>query len=457
MKKFLVIGVLLPNLVLAGFGDQVNSLLKSFFAPKNLEETVQKKKLDFQTSDLDIPEIEIPDSPTSKDLREFRKKIQKEEEALDNFAKQISTSQERLWDLETKKRSFRKELRLLDQELSLVTEKLTKLEEQEIKWQKDLEVITKEKSNLKALIRVKNEELEEFLQKNYLQEENFGLSSRDQSRGVLKWLFSSKSISKILQEQELNKKFVQIKAGKLAELEQLKSKMEAKEQHASLLFNEVSILKQRIASEQKSISDMAEAKARLIARLEFSQGKIEKEMENFYRQKLESTVLLQNLRIALEEVQERVGEEKVIEQSSSATADELKFPLKIPLKITAGFKDPQYREVFGQEHFGTDFYAPQGTPLYAPKDAIVKKIGNNGYNYSYFILDHGDDLFTVYGHVSEIFINEGQMVKQGEQIALTGGTPGMRGSGFMTSGPHLHLEVFYQGQHVDPLLIMNVE
>lgn len=457
MKKFLIVSLFLPSLALAGFGDQVNSLLKSFFSPKNIEETVQKNKLDFQTPNLDIPEIEIPENPNSKDLQEFRKKVQEEEEALDTFDKSISASQGRLWDIESKKRSFVKELRLLDQELSLVTEKLTKLAEQEVKWQKDLEVITKEKSNLKALLRVKDEELEEFLKKNYLQEENFGLSGVDQKRGVMQWLFSSKSIGKILQEQELNKKFVQIKSGKLAELEQLKSKLELKEQHASLLFNEVSILKQRIASEQKSISDMAEAKARLIARLEFSQGKIEKEMENFYKRKLESTVLLQNLRIALEEVQDKVGEKEIIIEAEEAEESVLSFPLKIPMKITAGFKDPNYKEVFGQEHFGTDFYAPQGMPIYAPKDGIVKKIGNNGYNYSYFILDHGEDVFTVYGHIYDIFVNEEEVVKKGEQIALTGGTPGMRGSGFMTSGPHLHFEVFYHGQHVDPLSMMNGE
>ncbi|MCF7830574.1 peptidoglycan DD-metalloendopeptidase family protein [Candidatus Gracilibacteria bacterium] len=454
MKRLLLVIILIPQLALAGFGDQVNSLLKSFFAPHNAEEVEEQKKIEFTTPELDIPEVEVPENPTTKDLQDFRKKVQLEEEALDNFDKEISESQSRLWDLETKKRSFTKELRLLDQELSLVTEKLTKLEEQEAKWQKDLEVITKEKSNLKALIRVKDEELEEFLQKNYLQEENFGLSGADQKKGVLKWLFSSKSIGKILQEQELNKKFVQIKSGKLAELEQLKSRLETKEQHASFLFNEVSILKQRIITEKKYISDMAEAKARLIARLEFSQGKIEKEMENFYRQKLESTVLLQNLRLALEEVQEKVGTEEVVVEAEEEESI-LSFPLKIPLRVTAHFRSPEYVQEFGQEHFGTDFFAPQGTPIYAPRDGIVKKIGNNGYNYSYFIVDHGDDLFTVYGHVSEIFVNEGQVVQKGEQIALSGGTPGMRGSGFLTSGPHLHLEVFYQGQHVDPLSMIN--
>ncbi len=92
-------------------------------------------------------------------------------------------------------------------------------------------------------------------------------------------------------------------------------------------------------------------------------------------------------------------------------------------------------------HTGTDIPSPVGTPIKAPADGYVGRTHDSGgRGYSYILLVHGDNLSTVYGHVSGFATQEGKLVRRGDVIGYTGGAAGARGSG-LSSGPHLHFEV----------------
>ena len=64
---------------------------------------------------------------------------------------------------------------------------------------------------------------------------------------------------------------------------------------------------------------------------------------------------------------------------------------------------------------------------------------------------------TTYGHISNMMATEGQVVKAGDIIGLSGGMPGTKGAGYMTTGPHLHFEVMKDGSYVDPLRFLPLE
>jgi hypothetical protein len=69
---------------------------------------------------------------------------------------------------------------------------------------------------------------------------------------------------------------------------------------------------------------------------------------------------------------------------------------------------------------------------------------------------HADGLLTVYGHLSEVLVTKYEFVKRGQLIAKSGGAVGTPGAGPMTSGPHLHLEVWNNRESVDPLRYLSI-
>jgi murein DD-endopeptidase MepM/ murein hydrolase activator NlpD len=97
-------------------------------------------------------------------------------------------------------------------------------------------------------------------------------------------------------------------------------------------------------------------------------------------------------------------------------------------------------------HAGVDFGAAYGSPIYAVSDGVVEYAGWHGGHGNYVRLAHGGGIDTGYGHMSRIAVGEGTHVARGQVIGYVGSTG-------LSTGPHLHYELFRGGQAVDPLSI----
>ena len=115
-------------------------------------------------------------------------------------------------------------------------------------------------------------------------------------------------------------------------------------------------------------------------------------------------------------------------------------------RIASGFGhriDPVYKTI--KMHAGLDFAAPQGTPIYATANGVVRLSGNSGNGYgNHVIINHGYGYETLYGHMFKTKSRAGERVKRGEIIGYVGSTG-------KSTGPHLHYEVHKSTRAVDPV------
>ena len=100
-------------------------------------------------------------------------------------------------------------------------------------------------------------------------------------------------------------------------------------------------------------------------------------------------------------------------------------------------------------HEGVDLAGPAGQPVYATGDGVVEstEINFSGYG-NVVVIDHGFGYKTRYAHLMEIKVLEGQVIIRGDQI-------GTLGSSGLSTGPHLHYEVLYRGEPVNPWNFLN--
>lgn len=102
-------------------------------------------------------------------------------------------------------------------------------------------------------------------------------------------------------------------------------------------------------------------------------------------------------------------------------------------------------------HQGTDIAAPEGTPVKAASNGIVRLSGGNYfYSGNTVVIDHGHRLFTIYAHLKKASVKPGDYVRQGQVIGEVGKTG-------RVTGPHLHWGASLNGVRFTPesLLHMN--
>lgn len=129
-------------------------------------------------------------------------------------------------------------------------------------------------------------------------------------------------------------------------------------------------------------------------------------------------------------------------QKSYMTSD---FIVPMDSKITSDFgKARVYNNTLKSYHGGTDFRALVGTPFLASNDGKVVLVQDRFYSGGSVIIDHGHGIYSCYFHMSKFGVKEGEDVKRGDVIGLSGDTG-------RVSGPHLHFGIRIGGEQVDPL------
>ncbi len=219
--------------------------------------------------------------------------------------------------------------------------------------------------------------------------------------------------------------------------ENLASKLEEIKQRIRL---EV-VLKEQLVLENRRLAELKKAREEILRRLEVDRARLEKNRQELVQaqRNLESTIA--RLREELARRRTPVPPEAPLKRGR------LFWPVQggTVFRPFGERKDPHYGLTFYNP--GIDIACPVGTPVYAAADGVVILASTiRGYGKT-IIIDHGNDLLTVYAHLGEIRVRAGESVRGGQVIALSGDSG-------LVERPVVHFEVRVgtSAREEDPLL-----
>lgn len=143
-----------------------------------------------------------------------------------------------------------------------------------------------------------------------------------------------------------------------------------------------------------------------------------------------------------------------LEDQSEIFVTSLKsIPLGIPydgsMSSGYGYRSNPFGGYSGEFHPGIDFKGPYGAPITATADGIVERNDWYGGYGNAVVIGHEFGYSTLYGHLSRVNVQQGQLVKAGDVIGFLGSTG-------RSTGPHVHYEIRKDGSDIDPLPFLKI-
>ena len=155
--------------------------------------------------------------------------------------------------------------------------------------------------------------------------------------------------------------------------------------------------------------------------------------------------------------EENIGGEEVTNAEENLTEMErdakdiiatksLIIPLKGTITSRYGPRNPTDPKV-SKYHTGIDIAVNTGTVFIASMEGVVEEVSSQG-DYGNHVKITNGDVMTLYAHCNKIYVNKGDLIKQGQEIGEVGATGNV-------TGPHLHFEIRKENRYVDPELILD--
>lgn len=420
-------------------------------------------------------------------------KEEEREKFLRNIKAELRATQKELYDVKANTVDTERKLTDVHEVITSLSGQLANLSSQMRDTEnmiKNVKVQINEKENRIKLLYsdIKMKEVEilhqktmlmEYLETLYVHENAItDTLSGGQEINIAKLLLSDKAVSEQLQEIKYLNILEQTGHELFDKLEEMVTKLEFEQAYADEQRLKLEGLNRQLEKERKNLEIQKQAKKNLLQQTRGQENIYTEMLSESREQQSEIQKDIRALREAMALIQKKMeelgddfdpedfedlftGEKISVYEFINATKDvayvDFDWPVSNRGGISAYFRDPSYSAVFGVRHNAIDIRVPQETLIKAPADGVVYKAKDNGYGYSYLILAHEGGYMTVYGHIPTFLVEPGEKVYKGQSIALSGGTPGTKGAGLMTTGPHLHFEVMKGSSYVDPILYLPLD
>ncbi len=377
----------------------------------------------------------LADTDTEKlqnSIKEKQDAIGEAEKQKESLQSGLTDVQKLVEDLEASKKNLQDYVTQLDASLTEIEEKIAELQalisdkEEEIEQTQEAleEAIATEEEQYAAMkqrVKFMYERGQHLYVELLLTAESFG-DMLNRSEFIEK--IAAYDRKKLEEYQEVRQEVADLKEELEAEKLVLDAAEEAVEEEQEAVNTLIATKEQEIAVYEADISD----KSQLVA-------------------EYEAEIAAQNATIAA--LEQAVAEEKKkLEEANNTTTKydggQFKWPAPSYTRISDDYGYRIHPTLGVQQfHNGVDMAAPSGSPILAAYDGEVVAASYTSTMGNYIMIDHGDNLYTIYMHASALYVSKGNKVARGDKIAAVGSTG-------RSTGPHLHFSVRLNGSYVSP-------
>lgn len=376
-----------------------------------------------------VPTAEV-DALNAK-IKASNDKIQQLQDSINRYNKSIA-------DTHLQANSLKNQLSILDDHISEVEDEVALTKER-------LQTTQLELSILDFTIQDKTKELEK--EKSIVASLVRKIHSDDQKNTLEIMLTNASFADFYSQLKDLEDIYTDL--GRAARtLDQSRVQVVKKHEEVDARRKEYQKYQAQLENNKQDLTEQVNARERLLAETKSSESQY-KTLLGSLKSQYQATE--NEVRGYEEQVRKKLEEQKKLKETPASSVS---FTWPVPSRyITAQFHDPNYpfKSVF--QHNAIDIRASQGSPVRAAASGYIGRARRctTASCYAYVLIVHTGNLSTVYGHLSQILVNDDQFVNQGDIIGYSGATPGTVGAGPFVTGPHLHFEVRLNGIPVNPL------
>lgn len=371
--------------------------------------------------------------------------IKKKQSQLQKLRKEIDGYEAKIKEREKKERATLELLDTYDRQAVLLRKLINKLHDQELLLQRDIEITRESIGSLNGRLSYLKKHYAKYVSAIYKTGRTYDLEL----------LLSSKSLNQMLVRSEYLRRFS----------DQRKKDVQTINTRRTDLERQDELLRSQLAEQRKLIADKAEESGKLAAKMKKRKSmitEIRRDKKNFQKEITRKTQAARDMEQLIsklmesdrkkKELTERKGKEpnaKSVERAPAARGafgsrrGMIRWPVEQG-KIVARFgtqQNPVLRTV--TKNTGIDIALPSGSPVASVAQGEVSTIWWLPSFGNLVIVTHSDGYRTVYAHLSEIFVNEGDAVSEGRTIGK---------SGEALSGPMLHFEIWKDRDNQDPEL-----
>lgn len=374
---------------------------------------------------------------------DIRSDINQKKEDVKRIEERQSELEAEIQKKEEEQETLKNQISIIEAEIEQTENEIEKLEIQIEKAGLEIQAKAEEIETTEIQITGQKELLAEYIRT--LQQ--YG------DKAPIELIFNADSFSEILDKATYAETLESEGQETLNDIQDLKTLLEEEEKELKAKRQELESFEDKLVKTKSSFEKEKQGKNNLLAETEEEEEKFQELLEQSRQEynQAQSDISALEAEAAKIVSQQQANNEQPSGWEAYDGSSQFMWPVYPSRGISAYFRDPSYFNYFGVHHSAIDIPAYQGTAIVAPADGYVVKYKDNGLGYSYIVLHHGGGLTTVYGHVSASYVSAGQYVSRGEAIGEVGGTPGTKGAGWMTTGPHLHFETRVNGSAVNPM------